>query len=368
MTVERLAIDATFIRRGGIPGAEHMLRNLVGGLREHGVPVEVLARAGEWDRAAGVELFEAPRRLDRFAAASYAAAVRRRSYDAFLGANYFVPPVVTRGRRTCGVIHDLQHVHYPELFSARKRRWLDLAQGTTLRVADVVVAISSSVREDLVSVHGRKWADRIVVIPNPVSWERFSDGDAPSASYPYVLAVAAHYPHKNLDTLVRAFGRLKQSPGLADLRLVLVGPERAALRSVIGEDRLVQALAESPVADRIVQVGGVDDATLGAWYRGASVFVLPSLFEGFGMPAVEAMGFGIPTVTTRCGALPETTLGLASYVDDPLDPDELAGLLDSVLRDRERHVPSAETIEKIRGTYAPSRVAALYLEALGMVA
>lgn len=361
----RVAIDATFIRRARIPGAEHMVRNLARGFREQGVVVEVLARAGEWDDIPGVNLFEAPRRLNRFVAGSYAAAVRRRSYDVLLAANYFVPPLAARGRLVCSVIHDLQYVHYPEFFSRRKRSWLRVAHATTLRVADVVVAISGSVREDLIAVHGAKWCEKIRVIPDPVSWDRFSNETVQPPPFPYVLAVAAHYPHKNLDTLVRAFALLKESPGFDDLRLVLVGQRSSALMSsVIGEDRLSRAVAESPVAEDIVFVGYVDDAALGDWYRGAEVFVLPSLFEGFGMPAVEALGFGIPTVTTRCGALQESTLGLGHYVQDPLDHGELARLLAAVLGDRERYAPSVSAIERIRSTYAPRRVAALYLESL----
>lgn len=341
-----------------------MVRNLVQGLSELGVSIEVLARAGDWEPMPGVEVFEVPGRLNRFLAASYAAAARRRSYEVFLGTNYFVPPLATWGRRVCAVVHDIQYVHFPEFFSARKRTWLRLAHAATLRIADVVVAISESVRADLVSAHGSMWADKIVVIPDPVSWERFTNDAVEPAPFPYVLTVAAHYPHKNIETLIRAFGRLKQNPDLADLRLVVVGQTRSGLVSVVGEDRLSSALAESPVADDIECVGYVDDSELGRWYRGASVFALPSLFEGFGMPAVEALGFGIPTVTTRCGALPQTTLGLAQYVDDPLDDSELADLLATLLRDRMRYVPTAEAVEEIRAAYAPRRVAELYLEAL----
>jgi glycosyltransferase involved in cell wall biosynthesis len=360
----RIAVDATFIRRGRVGGAEHMVRNLVRGLAEVGAPVEVLVQEGEWEGMPGVPVFEAPRWLNRFAAGAYAAAARRQSYDAFVGANYFVPPLATRGRRSCGVIHDVQYARYPEFFSTRKRTWLRIAHSTTLRVADVVVAISESVRGDLAALHGPTHARKIVVIPDPVSWERFSSASAVPVPFPYVLAVAAQYPHKNLDTLVRAFTRLKASPDLADLRLVLVGQASSALVSVIGEDRVARAVAESPVADDILRVGYVDDRTLGGWYRGASVLALPSLFEGFGMPAVEALGLGIPTVTTRCAALPESTLGLAQYVDDPLDDSELADVLAAVIRSRERYTPSAEAVETVRATYAPHRVARLYLEAL----
>jgi glycosyltransferase involved in cell wall biosynthesis len=365
---KRLALDATFVRHGRVGGAEQMAQNLVAGLLEAGADVEVLARKGEWPPGLGLNVFEAPAAMNRFAAGAYAALVRRGRYDALIGANYFVPPFVTAGRASCGVIHDLQYVHYPAFFSARKRRWLRAAHGTTLRVADLVVVISESARDDLFRVHGSRHAEKVVVIPDPVSWERFDSApDDVPPPFPYVLAVAAQYPHKNLVTLVRAFDRLKVDGALPELRLVLVGQESRQLVSVTGADSLARAVENSRFSDHIIRTGFVEDAALARWYRHASVFAFPSLFEGFGMPAVEALGLGVPTITTRCAALPESTLGLAHYVDDPTDDGELASLLKTVLENRDTHAPVPADVARIRSTYEPQRIGRLYIDAIDRI-
>jgi glycosyltransferase involved in cell wall biosynthesis len=93
---------------------------------------------------------------------------------------------------------------------------------------------------------------------------------------------------------------------------------------------------------------------LGDLYRGASLFVFPSIFEGFGLPPVEALGFGLPVITTRCASLVEVTRGLADYVDNPHDVDELATLIMTRLKDGCR--PSSDDVQSIRDFYAPPRI------------
>ncbi len=100
--------------------------------------------------------------------------------------------------------------------------------------------------------------------------------------------------------------------------------------------------------------GYVTPHELGAWYRGAELFVFPSIFEGFGLPPVEALGFGLPVITTRLTSLPEVTLGYAEYVDDAFDADELADRIVAQIESGAR--PSAETVANIRETYAPARI------------
>jgi glycosyltransferase involved in cell wall biosynthesis len=117
------------------------------------------------------------------------------------------------------------------------------------------------------------------------------------------------------------------------------------------------------VADRVHMTGYVDDAQLGTWYRGASVFAFPSLFEGFGMPAVEALGLGLPVLTTRCTALPETTLGLAAYVDNPTDSREWADRLGHMLRDPVAYTPNQRAVRAVRERYDTVHVARAYVDA-----
>jgi glycosyltransferase involved in cell wall biosynthesis len=124
---------------------------------------------------------------------------------------------------------------------------------------------------------------------------------------------------------------------------------------------LVQSLG---LQDRVVVTGFVDDAVLGALYRGAAAFVLPSLFEGFGMPAVEALALGAPTLVSDLPVLREVTLGGAQYVANPHCEGEFAERIAAILTGVDAAKPSAELMDKLRSHYAPETIARLYYELL----
>jgi glycosyltransferase involved in cell wall biosynthesis len=361
----RVGIDATFIVPGRVGGAEHMLTNLVQGLGETAGPDdEVTVFTDHPWSASGPVSFRGPRGGgDRFRRIIQTVRPELKRFDAFLFANYFTPPFPrTAGRpRFVTVIHDLQYRHLPTYFSRQKRVWLRATHEATLRLADATVAISHDVRRDLLASYGARWADRVHTIHNPVSWTRFgADDGPPPVDGPYVLAVAAQYPHKNLDTLVRAFGALRRRGRHPDTRLVLAGQLGRNLSGVAWTRPLDDVIDAEGVRDAVYETGYLDDAQLGAAYRNAAVFAFPSRFEGFALPVVEALGFGLPVLTTRSTAIPEVTMGLATYLDDPLDADAMAERLDTMLEDPAAFAPAQTDIDHIRTAYAPAVVARRY--------
>ncbi|MCX7622031.1 MAG: glycosyltransferase family 4 protein, partial [Acidimicrobiales bacterium] len=143
---------------------------------------------------------------------------------------------------------------------------------------------------------------------------------------PYVLALSTVEPRKDLPTLVEAFDQLARRH--RDLRLVIAGPDGW------GSSALETAIAACPsdVRDRIVRLGWLGDRDRAELMRQAAVLAYPSIYEGFGLPPLEAMAVGTPVVTTTAGALPETTGGAALLVE-PGQPDQLADALAQVLED-----------------------------------
>jgi glycosyltransferase involved in cell wall biosynthesis len=121
-------------------------------------------------------------------------------------------------------------------------------------------------------------------------------------------------------------------------------------------------IAELNLGDAVRAAGYIEPQELGALYRGASLFVFPSIFEGFGLPPVEALGFGLPVITTRCASLPEVTLGLADYVDDPTNVEELAALMTERLEDGRR--PDSTAVSELRDLYSPERIGRLMYDVL----
>lgn len=365
-----ILIAGHFIYTGRVGGAEQMVYNLTRGLSELGAQVGFLcADRGnlspeflEESRAAGRPIVECGGGGARFISEQRACLDGRLRGEAILFPQYYIPPIVPRRLgRAAVVIHDFQYRHFPQYFSARKRAWLRLSHRRAFAKAEKVIVISEFVRQEALQFYGRR-AEHASVIPNPISWERLQSvpGPHPFGERPYVLSVAAHWPHKRLDVLVRAFARLiRKRP---DLLLVLCGqlPEKLVSlgKDAIGLRRLI---ADLGLADRIRITGYLADHEVGNLYNHAAAFAFPSIFEGFGMPAVEALGFGLPTLTTRCTALPEATLGLAEFVDDPADVDEWADRLVTLV-DAPRL--STKIVDRVREHYSIRSIGRRYLKAL----
>ena len=371
----RLLVTGHFVFAGRVGGAEHMFYNLVRGLGEAGTPPGVLC-ASEHNLDPGFVAELLPGQLvacggngSRFVGEQRAALRPGLRADAVLFPNYFVPPLVPRRLgRVATVIHDVQFRHFPQYFAGRKRAWLTASQALAMRRADTVVAISGFVRDDLLSIYGSRFERKLATIPNPISWDRFGPpagtepGEQRPLERPYILSVAAQYAHKNLPVLVRAFAEVARR--VPDLMLVFCGQPYGGLRGVAGSrDGLEKLVAELGLEDRVHQTGYVDDRTLGRWYRHAAMFAFPSVFEGFGMPPVEALGFGLPTLTTTRTALPETTMGLAVGVADPLSAAEWADRLFQVWRDPAAFRPSPGDVARLRTRYSPAVVGRQYADA-----
>jgi glycosyltransferase involved in cell wall biosynthesis len=369
-----ILVSGHFIRAGKVGGAETMLYNLLRGLWLNRVPFDlVLSNEENLDQAFRRELTERMKRQirtsggagPRFIAEQRSCLDRGLSGEAILFPNYFTPPVIPRRfGRIVTVIHDFQFRHFPQYTTRRKRLWLRFAHGLTFRRADVVVVLSDFARQDAVRLYGALALRKMVVIPNPISWERLANGEVQaSGGRPYILAVASQYPHKNLETLVRAFSIVRSR--VPDVDLVIAGQHRSELiGQMVGGCDLEELAISLGLDGQIHFTGHIGDRDLAGLYHNAALFAFPSLFEGFGMPPVEALGLGIPTLTTKCASLPEVTLRGAHYVNGPQDAEEWADRIQAMLEHRQDFEVSPATVAAVRERYAPERIGKLYAEAL----
>jgi len=205
-----------------------------------------------------------------------------------------VPLVVT--------IHDLAVLRHPKAFNGWTRRYSKYALPRVARAADAIVVGSEFSRDEVVELLDVP-LDRIRVIPYGVGPPFAAEG--PAADGDYVLAVATREPRKNLARLVEGFRRA----GLEGLELRIVGAEGW------GDVRVN--------ADRVHTLSGVDDDELARLYRGAAAVAYVSLYEGFGLPVLEAMASARPVVAPAGRPFNEFAQGIAFEVD-PLDPDSIA--------------------------------------------
>jgi glycosyltransferase involved in cell wall biosynthesis len=206
---------------------------------------------------------------------------------------------------------DIQHVFYPEFFSRAERLYRRFAYGWSLRQARTVIAISGHVKETLVERMGVA-PERVTVIHLGLDHETFRPGEEPREAF--LLYPANSWPHKNHERLFEAFRQLRRRR--PELRLVLTGT---------GLERL------SPPEGVVVR-GRVPREELASLYRRASALVFPSLYEGFGQPALEAMASSCPVACSRAGSLPEVCGNAARYFD-PTSSDEIVEAVLTVLDD-----------------------------------
>ena len=210
-----------------------------------------------------------------------------------------VPLVVT--------VHDLAVLRHPELFNRWTREYSRRYVHRVVAAARLVVAVSEFTRGELVEVLGTP-AEKVRVVPNAVS-AGFSPEGA-RAEGDYVLAVGTLEPRKNLV-------RLAEAAELAGVELRVVG---------------ARGWGDVALPSHVKLAGPVGDEELAALYRGARCLAYPSLYEGFGIPIVEAMACGTPVVTSAGGATEEVAGGAAVLVD-PLDPQTIAaGIEEAVAR------------------------------------
>ncbi len=231
------------------------------------------------------------------------------------------------GRRGAWVlsIHDIQHEFFPEFFSRRDRLLRRLRWRPSARAADHIVTISEFSRRTICERFGVA-EEKISVVPLAARKTLVADvAETPLPAglgkddTPWVVYPASPLPAKNHVRLLEglALHRDRSDDGL---RLVLIGPTQHSWAAV------ERAIAACGLEDRVVRLGHVSEATLSALYRRATGLVFPSLFEGFGMPVVEAMGAGCPVATSNAACLPEV-IGDAGRSYSPYEPEQIADAL-----------------------------------------
>lgn len=249
-----------------------------------------------------------------------------RGFDVIHGTNFVVPPV--RGKATIVTVHDLAPLLYPHLCRPEVLVFPTLVRHA-VEAGSFVHTPSEFVRGQVLDYFGIA-PDRVVAIGHGVTPLCAQPSIPPIATelagHPYILALSTLEPRKGLRYLVQAFAEL--APRYPDLRLVLTG------QSGWGLDELLASLGASVLAGRILLPGYVAEDARSWLLRNAHVFAYPSLYEGFGLPPLEAMSVGTPVVTTTAGAIMEV-VGDAAITVAPRSADELASALTRVIEDDE---------------------------------
>jgi len=248
--------------------------------------------------------------------------------DLYHATDFVLPP--TRSRtRTLLTVHDLSFVRVPSAASPPLKAYLDAVVPPSVEAAERILADSEATKADLIDLY-RTREDKITVLYSGVNprFRRVNDPEALQrmrlkyglASISYILSVGTVQPRKNYSRVVEALSSIRQSG--QDLHYVIAGGSGWL------QDELRETIARTGMIDYVHTLGLVEDRDLPALYSGARMLAMVSLYEGFGLPVLEAMACGTPVITSNLSSLPEVG-GRAALLVDPHDSEAIC---DAILK------------------------------------
>lgn len=243
--------------------------------------------------------------------------IRKSHGDLFWSPGFMPPLFASNSTKIILTVHDLTHLHY---YGQLRKNYYDHIIRPLYRRVDHFITVSDFTRDELVSWSGID-SDRVTMIHNGVSPSFSENGDVFPSDRPYLLYVGNNRPYKNIARLVHAFSTSSL-------------PSRGIMLGLTGNRSVAHSELEKEfnVEGKIKYFGYVPEESLPSLYRGALAVVFISLYEGFGLPIVEAMASGVPVLTSDVSAMPEIA-GNAALLVDPLDVTAVSACLERLAFD-----------------------------------
>ena len=269
-----------------------------------------------------------PRKLWTLFGLSLEFLLRRSKPDVFLSPTHYLP--IFAPSRSAISILDVSYIRFPELFKPNDLNQLTKWTGYSVKKAKGVFTISQASKDDIIKEYGIPGYRIAVTYPGIKKAEgiRYKElsmeelREKYGIKKDYILFVGTLQPRKNVSRSIEAFSKLNQ-----DIELVIIGK-----KGWLYEEILV-APKKYKVENKVKFLDSVPDEDLPCFYKNALCFVLPSLYEGFGLPVLEAMEYGCPVITSNISSLPEAGGDAALYVD-PQSTDDLKKSLELVINDK----------------------------------
>ena len=358
----KVAVDLTWIRHGIVGGTESYTMNLLDGFVSVADPdieyIFITSRDNEkyLERFKGINnitiyvgSFDAAKRAWRilWQNTRLNPVIRKLGAGVCIEPIYLKPFLPSPKIKYITTIHDLQAAHYPEFFSKPFVLWMKIGWWNAVHSSDRVIVISEFVKKDILSRY-RVDEKKLVLNYDPITiyeenvapYEKLKEWGAKEKGYYYM--VSSLLPHKNIETVIRALGILKKRGSKAYIPLIISG--------VGGKSKgaLLALADESDVRENVFMTPFISEEERNLLYKYCKTYLAPSLFEGFGMPPIEAMIMGAPLLSTYETCSYEVSEGIAEYVDDARDPVQWADKLEQGVRqpDRQRVMDLKEKYSK----------------------
>ena len=280
--------------------------------------------------------------------------------DASLFLNYYVPPFAS-GKRI-SIVYDMVAKAYPETMDTKTRLILGTTLKSSIKRADRIVTISEAAKKEIVK-YFKADPEKITVMPMGADegYMPKTEGleeikDFYGISGDYFLYLGTLEPRKNIETLIKAYRILKDSTENCP-KLVIAGKKGWAY------DGIFSAVKELGLADDVIFTGYLKRGEIPVMMTGATAFIFPSVYEGFGMPPLEAMACGCPVIASNVSAMPEV-IADAGILCDPEKPEEFAKAMEMLMNDGEmRKVLSEKGILRAKN-YTWENAAEIFIKAV----
>lgn len=249
----------------------------------------------------------------------------------------FYPSYVTGYHRRLSIPvvvtpHDIQFKFYPHYFSGFKRAYLQIGYSHALRMADQIVAISDYVKGTLLQYFPKECGDKVITIYNPIHFNDKEEGKTHQTIEgicpPIILSVSSIAVHKNMITLIKAYEKIQKN---IPYQLVIVGCKGNGMAEIN------EYLENHDLKGRVIFTDYVNGPQLEWLYDKTVLYVTTSLYEGFGMTPVEAIGRGIPTVSSTSTSLKEVTMNMAEYYEPAENEEILADKMMEMMKKIKQH-------------------------------